>query len=244
MQIHCSFDDVFESLISLNKREYPSVFDQPFFSFLKKIHDRYQLNIACYVFYESTSKSLKDVSGDYINEFCANSSWLKFGFHSLNSQVRYAISTEEEVNVDYDKVSNELIRIVGKDAITECIRLHYIEGNYQALRALKNKGVNCLLTAEDERLSYHFTKKMKELINKDGFLEDKLTGLSFQRTNLRVENVSDIITEVELQLLKKYPVFTVFSHEWAMKELDNQYKLYEILKQINKQHQLFDIIES
>lgn len=71
MIIHFSIDDVFGSLkyLSLNKNKCTSIFDSIFFSALKDIHEKFDVNFSLYCMYERGGYTLEDFTDCYKEEF-------------------------------------------------------------------------------------------------------------------------------------------------------------------------------
>ncbi|WP_296025151.1 hypothetical protein [uncultured Treponema sp.] len=83
-KIHFSVDDVincFENL-TRNEKKYTSAFDEPFFAYIKSLHEKYDAKVSLYCFYEKEGFSLAECTERFADDFKASSSWLKFGFHS------------------------------------------------------------------------------------------------------------------------------------------------------------------
>ena len=48
--IHISFDDVASCISNLSKNSYASLFDEPFFGWLKNLHDTYGAKFSLYIY--------------------------------------------------------------------------------------------------------------------------------------------------------------------------------------------------
>ena len=106
-KIHFSIDDFFTAFIDLteNRKEYSSLFEQPVFSFFKRLHQDYQAVFSCFCFYEEgkDGRNLAQVTDVFREEFQENSDWLRFGFHGLNSGANYGSTRFQtgECRADY-----------------------------------------------------------------------------------------------------------------------------------------------
>lgn len=83
-KIHFSVDDVitcFENL-TRNEKKYGSAFDEPFFAYIKLLHEKYDAKVSLYCFYEKEGFSLAECTERFSDDFKASSDWLKFGFHA------------------------------------------------------------------------------------------------------------------------------------------------------------------
>ncbi len=85
-KIHFSVDDVINSFENLtrNEKKYESAFDEPFFAYIKFLHEKYNAKVSLYCFYENSDFSLADCTEKFSDDFKSSSSWLKFGFHAEN----------------------------------------------------------------------------------------------------------------------------------------------------------------
>lgn len=216
-QIHFSVDDVITVFEDLTENERSSIFENEMLGFFRECHEKYGAKFSLYCYYESEDFNLSMVSDSYREEFMEHADWLTFGFHYRNGVEPDEISVEKIVN-DYRQLTSELVRITGNTCST--IRLSYFRGSYEVCSALKELGINCLLTADDDRQSYYFDEKVNLYIDKNDMYYDNSNGLSFISTDLRLDNIGVFqtycklikISEDELQ----NQIIAVFTHEWLM----------------------------
>ena len=136
--MHISFDDTAASLLNLNNTEYDSLFDEPFFKWLKGLHDTYGAKFSMYVF----ADSLSDVPDRFAAEFTAASDWMKFGLHSPNNDSNYKSATYEEGKQAWNDFVANIIRITGTEACIDRIpRLHNFAGSKNAVLGMRD--ANC-----------------------------------------------------------------------------------------------------
>lgn len=227
---HLSFDDTIFLFKDLKENDYDSIFDNPTLSWYKNLHDKYGIKISCYVFYEYKDFNLSQVSDKYRREFMENSSWLRFGFHTINEYTNYQ---SNEILLDYEKTINELERIVGSEAIDNIVRLHMFQGSYEEIRKisrLKNQPVIGLLTSDDCRQNYYLDDNENSYIYSHDEYFDKRNRLLFIRTDFRTENVENIDEEInELSDTNQLGDLVVFSHEWMQSD-ENKEKIEMICK--------------
>lgn len=90
-KIHFSVDDVITSFENLTKNEknYKTAFDEPFFKYIKSLHDEFGVKISLYCFYEKDDFSLSECTDKFSEDFSLSSDWLKFGFHSIKSNYKF-----------------------------------------------------------------------------------------------------------------------------------------------------------
>ena len=58
--IHMSFDDVTNCIKNLYTKEYESLFDEPFFSWLRELHNEYGARFSLYVYNISDLSNIPD----------------------------------------------------------------------------------------------------------------------------------------------------------------------------------------
>lgn len=218
--MHISTDDmitVFEDLARYAS-SYTSMFDQPILSFLKDMHLQYGMVHSGYVFYESADQSfnLTQVPEMYVSEFQANAHWMRWGFHAENVQSHYESTTYDQAKSDYARVLKELNRITGGEAaIDRVVRTHFYAGNAESVSAFKDHfehGVTGLLSSEDDRLSYDLSAEQCDELKRYGRIRDQARDLAFYRTDMRLEHVPDVESQLKLvQVTEKNLI--IFTHE-------------------------------
>lgn len=220
-KIHFSIDDTIDVFRDLteNEKNYDSIFDNRLLNFLKVNHDRYGMKVSMYCYYEEGDFNLTMVPDKYKWEFLENSDWLKFGFHYRNGEEPIIISGEK-ITEDYKILISELIRITG--CTCETIRLSYFKGSYEAVSALKEQGIYCLLTADDDRKSYYFNDKINQYIAENDMYFDESNGMNFVSTDIRLDNIEIEAVCPELVKISKdfrqNKIIAVFTHEWCIEE--------------------------
>ena len=244
-EIHFSVDDtiaVFQDLEE-NKEDYSSIFENPMLNFFEKCHEKYGAKFSLYCYYESEDFNLSMVTNRYRNEFLNNSDWLRFGFHYKNGEEPDEISAETIIAA-YQQLTKELLRITG--SVDTTIRLSYFKGSYEVVSALKEEGVDCLLTADDDRQSYYFDSKVNTYIDLNDSYYDSSNGMNFVSTDLRLDNIRKIMLYPELIKISmdnnQNKIIAVFTHEWLMDE--NMYDKIEFMcKFANNYHYNFTMLE-
>ncbi|WYP26030.1 hypothetical protein NSQ54_17140 [Alkalihalobacillus sp. FSL W8-0930] len=218
--MHISTDDMITMFEDLARyaSSYTSMFDQPILSFLRDMHLQYGMVHSGYVFYESEDQSfdLTQVPETFASEFQENAHWLRWGFHAENVRSRYESTTYDQAKNDYEKVLRELSRITGgAAAIDRVVRTHFYEGNAEAVSAFKDHsehGVTGLLSSEDDRRSYDLSAEQCDELRRDGRIRDRTRGLTIYRTDMRLEHVPDVESQLKLvQATEKELI--IFTHE-------------------------------
>lgn len=220
--MHLSIDDtitVFKDLTD-NSDKYNSIFDNDMLNFFKSMHDKYGAVFSLYCFYEDDDFNLSQCTDKFAKEFSENSYFLKFGFHSLSGDGNLA-ENWNTAESDYQKVITQLIRITGsKECIDTVIRLHSFAGSLDAINAINvtENGIEGLLTADDDRISYYLNDTENSYINHHDYLKDNESELFFVSTDLRLEktwNPYGALVSI-YKNSNQNKVIEVFTHEWQI----------------------------
>lgn len=231
--IHLSFDDTISIFMDIteHKEDYQSIFENDTLGFLQSMHNDWGGVFSFYCFYETDGFSLSDCTDKFAKDFQDNAGWLKFGFHSLNSEESLQYADAQKAVWEYEKTVKELLRITGS---AECIdtapRLHLYAATLESVNALlgAEHGIEGLLAADDERESYYFNEAESNYLLAHDSIKDE-NGLSFFTTDLRLENTGNPYGD--LVLISKQPdrnkVIEIFTHEWLM-GLKTKAKIYAV----------------
>lgn len=223
--IHISFDDIYACIkdITDNAGNYKSVFENDFFGWIRRMNEEYGAVFTLYTFnYDNHAQDydISDLPDKYAAELAASAKWLKFAFHAKDNLKQYTEDEVEAIKGDYEKFSAAILKASGGCA--ECIdrvnRLGFFAGsraNVEALQACEY-GLLGLLTADnsEERISYYFNADMTKRLNQAGEYWDVENGLLFLRSQLRLENVTDM--EAQFARIESYTtpkVIEIFTHE-------------------------------
>lgn len=230
--IHISFDDtidIFQDLTN-NKETYDSIFDNDTLDFLQVMHNRYGAVFSMFCFFENEDGSfnLGKCTNIYAEEFTANSSWLKFGFHNINGNGNLANASGRQAGTDYKKVINELKRITGSEkCIDNIVRLQNFAGGKEAINEMQKTttGIRGLLTADDDRISYYLNVEDNDYIANNDWMWDSENKIYLVSTDLRLENI--VFPYNNLQKIakddKQNKIIEVFTHEWLFSSKYNSF---------------------
>ncbi len=151
-------DDTVRFLEQINRDHPASVFDNEFLGKHKALHDKYGFKVQFNLFFENLSGSfnLGMMTADYKEEFEANSDWLAFGFHARREfpDFPYVNATYDEVALDFEDVSNNIVRFAGKKCLTDSNVNHWVTMTKEGIQALVDHGVKmvtCTSGQKDER---------------------------------------------------------------------------------------------
>lgn len=150
-----ALDDIIWTMkdLTVNADKYTSLFDSPFFGIFKRLHvdfgTKVQFNIYYTDIYDKSEKpfDLTMVPDKYRDEFIANSSWMKLTCHAHNDTAHvYREAPYSEVYRDFRLVTEQLIRIAGKETVSCTVNgMHYGETTLEGARALRDFGIKCLV---------------------------------------------------------------------------------------------------
>ena len=232
-QIHFSVDDTFGCFNWLNKNRISvnNIFDSSTFGFAKKIYEDYGICTSFYCMYTDGEISLHDVASKWEDQFQECKEWMKFGFHCYDGKSNYSAASVIEIENDYTKVMNALVKITGgKECFTDTIRLHYFAGSNDTVNFLKEAGINRLLCADDDRGSYNLSEDAEKELKLKGFWYNESIGMEYVITDFRLENIEDIDKEICKIKQSSRNNFAIFTHEKYLKEVDIRAKLETFLK--------------
>lgn len=204
-----------------------SIFDTITLGFLRELHRVFGTEFSLFCMFRSKEFSLEQVPDKYRAEFQQNQDWLHFGFHSLDESSDYSKATLERIVEDYRITMVQVSRITGITSFSDTIRLHGFAGSREVCRGLRTKGIHCLLTADDDRLSYYLSQKECERIRREGIYFEKSEGIWFCRSLTRLEKSVDPIKEMQDASEIGVGTIAVFTHEWQMHREDIQNKIKE-----------------
>ena len=236
--VHFSIDDCINIFYDLdeNKNKYNSIFDNSLLKYLKKLNSEYGCKFSLYVFENNETFNIKDCTEKYKDEFEENSSWLKFGFHGLNTNSDYNRQEDKMKLVnDYKLVINNLKRIVGEKSITNIFRIEKFLCNSENAKELKEEIKDYTLLGADteNRLDYYLTEeKNKKLFESECYF-DQDTKILFYNTDFRLENIENNNINKMLDSMQDKNLI-IFTHEWIFDNVRSQvsikYKINEICK--------------
>lgn len=220
--MHISIDDVKGVFKALSARKLNSIFDTRTLGFLKTMHEKYNAEFDLYCTYTKGEYLFADLIDRYQKEFKENSAWLRFGMHCYSEQ-------EDRGNYlfvdDIDLFLRELNRITGQGKMSQFLRTHRFLGDREYCKALAEKGVSYLLTADDNRISYYLNEESTAILKEKGCWHDNETGIDFIKTAFRLENINNVHEEIMEYRKRKYPIIAIFTHECLMDSIDIRNKM-------------------
>ena len=250
---HISFDDVVFCLndITVNANVYDSIFENEFFAVLKDLHDTYGAKFSLFVFLEdsttgeyATGWTLAGTTTKFLNEFKANSSWLKFGLHAPNKSTNYSNRSQANTISDYQSFVTSILAITGTvDCIDRLPRLANFAGSLDNVKALRDcdAGIIGALSAYDTRDSYYLTSEESGLAYKNGVLVDATNHLVFFTSLMAMEAAnptSTYATRLVPATMGRFYNMEWMMHEYAIGGQDYGYSNYDFDTMVSRLEQV------
>ena len=207
-KMHISFDDVHESLVDINENKYSSIFDNSFFSSLKKLNTTYNAKFSLYLF-EDENLVLKP---SVIQELEDCKSWLSVGYHA---------HLDDKANLGSFRRFQKCF--CEKGLISKACRIHEFTADRSLIYAMYEAGIRELLCADDGRLSYGVPSELYG----GGYSRD---GINYTPTDVRLER----FCFRRLSSLKHKDRLIIFAHEKPFKRYCEIQKLEAILRRLPK----------
>ena len=148
------FDDVIWLFRDLTRKPLDSIFDHFYLKVFKKAHEKYGFKVQMNVFYRTDyfygtdDFTLAEMTDRYKDEFCANSDWLRFGYHSRQEFPDYPLIniTYDDMVKDFTMIKNEVVRFAGEECFSNVVCSHWRPISKEGCRALADNGIvliNC-----------------------------------------------------------------------------------------------------
>lgn len=197
---HFYIDDVIWVFRDLARQKPKTLFENDYLKVLKNAHDRYDLRVQLNVFYrtdffygddEFTLAMMPDI---YIEEWEANSNWLKLAFHAKQEfpDYPYINATYDTLKNNYEAVKKEIIRFAGEKTFTSVVNPHWLPVSYQACKAYYDCGVRILGSSTGKILDTDSYIDKLPYGHKGRMLQNRQpeTGLTFRETADTAINIS------------------------------------------------------
>lgn len=186
---HFSIDDVFISLMEVSDKRI-SLFEHPFFDFLRQMHKDFDTNTDLYVFYRQKlngiMRTLTEVCESLKSDFTENS-WLRLGPHSLDEGTPpYTQSLGDQVKI-VNSLCAEIERFAGINALSKWLRLHHFSEQYELAEQFHARGIQVLLSTDKEATSYCLPADRRDHLKANGIVNYR--GMTFVRSHLRIETL-------------------------------------------------------
>ncbi len=215
--MHVSLDDTIFAFENLATYGYDSIFEDEFFSSLKKLHEDYGAVISLYTY----NSVLEPVSDAYAEEFQANASWLKLGLHANEHADRMSEETYENGLAYWNTFVGHVERVCGSTENLDRIpRLEFFSGSKDCVLGMKaaKNGALGFLTSSTAK-AYYYGDTVAEYIQKNDYVRDEENGFVFLPTDLQLEETTDPykdLTEIKEKsaFKERSASVIIYSHEY------------------------------
>lgn len=205
-----SLDDViwlFQNLTE-NKDKYQSMFEDPYMTWLKTIHEEFGTKFHLNVYYETDRKggfNLSQMTDKYKDEWIANSDWLRLSFHATSDKPNrpYANVSYEQMYFECERVDKEIRRFAGEQCHANTVTtIHFGEVSLEGTKALRDLGYKAFVgdfnwkvrVGADIRMCCNLEQCVK--IQQYGFLYDKELDVYYFNYNgeADIQHIKDTTT--------------------------------------------------
>lgn len=191
-----SIDDAIWFLkdIHLNTAVYTSIFENPFLTFLKEVHDAHGTKVHINIFYETPGFNLSQLTDKFKSEWTANAGWLKLSFHA-NAELPddpYKHAGYDQVKTECGRVIREIKRFAGDETASSITTLHWGDVPVDVSRALRDCGYTgqlCDFNVDDglSPCSYYLTVEQRRHMQKRFLWRDNKEDITFIKSSIIID---------------------------------------------------------
>ena len=139
-------DDNIRFLKEITENTYISIFEHPYLSLYRRLHEKYGLKVQLNLFYRADGFNLFQMSDAYCSEWENNADWLKLSFHSDVENIKpYEFSGYDEVYRDCKAVNDRIIHFASLKNLAKTTTVHYCLATAEGLKAIADNKVIGLL---------------------------------------------------------------------------------------------------
>lgn len=210
-KVHISFDDVSLCLQDLanNKAIYSSIFDNQFLADLRNLHSQTGACFTLYVYEIDGKFHLSDMPKKWKQEWLANSSWLRFGYHSQSPQ--FTKLSDTAFVSSFRRTQYAICQFSDSSNLASTLRLHYFWATRPITDSLLCHGITGLLGPDDDRLAYSLDSTQSHFLRENGYIETH--NMKYFRTDLRLDKCKNPMPAISR--LEDRDTVVIFTHEWA-----------------------------
>ncbi|WP_051620446.1 hypothetical protein [Paenibacillus sp. UNC451MF] len=192
--------------IAHNQLKYHSIFENPYLSIYKELHQEFGTKVHFNVYYQTDGFNLSQMPDKYKEEWKANSHWMRLTFHALQNEPDkpYWNADPSEVLRDCERVTEQIIRFAGEELLDPVTTIHWGEVTRESCRALLQFGFKGFagyfrMAGGKPAVSYYLDNKETEHAGKRDFWKDHSEDLIFIKIDAVLDrlNVEDIIPSLE-----------------------------------------------
>lgn len=143
-------DDVilcFENIYQ-HRDEYCSIFDDPYLSMYRDLHDQYGSHVHMHIYYQTVDGkfNLSMFPDKYKEEFRQNANWLRFSFHAFADlpDSPYKDAPYDQVMREGKMVEREILRFAGPEVMDHVTSMHWSNAKIPGTRAFRAMGFKVL----------------------------------------------------------------------------------------------------
>ncbi len=172
--------------IANNQERYGSIFENPYLSMLRRLHQEYGTKFHINIYYtcpEHGGFTLTQLSDKFKAEWLSVKDWLVLSFHAKANLPNYPYSQADyqTVHADCSAVMDEIQRFAGyRSAVTT---LHFAEATEEGIKGLYDCGVRALLgdyslnSKGDIQLCYFASQEEFDTVRKHCFWKNPKTDM-------------------------------------------------------------------
>ena len=194
--------------ISNNSGKYKSIFENPYLSFYKQLHDTYGTKVHINIYYQTDGFNLSQMTTKFKNEWKENAGWLRLSFHALQNDPDnpYIKSGYDEVKRDCEKVNEQIRRFAGEELMGPVTTLHWGEATVEGSRALRDAGYTCqvsdfVIENGVQIISMYLNLEQTRHINNRFIWRDNHEGIIFSQDSIvinthKVEEIGPFLDDL------------------------------------------------
>ncbi len=239
MNFRFSVDDNIIFLKDITYSGYNSIFENPYLSMYKRLHEKYGLKVQLNLFYQTDDFNLSIMTDKYKNEWIENSYWLQLSFHSRSElpMPPYKNSGYDEVYNDCKLVHDEIIRFAGEQTLNLHTTIHCCDTTKEGVLALYDAGIRGLVgifgTNEKQRNCYALNYEDYKVLYEKPFYFDASSKMYFFNINMVINTFKAEDIENHLSQLIGREYIEVMIHEqyyyedypWYQPDFENKLKI-------------------
>lgn len=175
--------------IAKNQDTFKSIFEDPYLTLLKTMHDRYKTKFHVNIYYECPEHggfNLTQMPDKFKAEWIKNSNWLRLSAHANADKPDkpYIRAGYEQTKFEFARIRDEIIRFAGEESYArEVTTIHWAEATSEAVRAVRDLGVKVLLGSfnyaapSNVTLRLHLDAEKCAILNHYGIYYDEEQGV-------------------------------------------------------------------
>jgi len=195
MKYRFSLDDNIWFLQNLAKNQnvYKSMFEDPYLTLLKTMHDKYGTKFHVNIYYECPEFggfNLTQMPDKYKDEWKANCDWLRLSCHA-NANLPdhpYIQSTYNKAYFEFNRVNEQILRFAGEEAFASKVTtIHWGDATEDTVLAMRDLGIKAMVgsykwgTPTNTDIAYHLNADQCRIADQYGMYYDKKTDMIFFR---------------------------------------------------------------